>query len=59
MPFGKHRGKLLEEVATKRGYCLWLFDQPWFTKDHPDLYKVLKDLVALNKFMREARISDY
>jgi hypothetical protein len=58
-PFGKHRGHLLEEVARDRNYCRWLFDQPRFRREHPDLYRVLKDLVGLNKFMREARISDY
>ncbi len=57
MPFGKHRGKSLAHVASKRRYCGWLFEQPWFKEDHPDLYKVLRELVGLNDFMREARIS--
>ena len=57
MPFGKHRGKPLEEVASKRGYCRWLFKQPGFREEHPDLYRVLRDLAGLNAFMREARIS--
>lgn len=59
MPFGKHRGKTLEEVANKKAYCRWLFDQPWFKEDHPDLYKCLKDLVGLYKYMREAGITGY
>ncbi|WP_186324450.1 hypothetical protein [Microbacterium paludicola] len=44
-------------MASKRRYCGWLFEQPWFKEDHPDLYKVLRELVGLNDFMREARIS--
>jgi uncharacterized protein (DUF3820 family) len=59
MPFGKHRGRLLEEVARDEKYCRWLFKQPRFRRDHSDLHTVLKDLVSLNRFMREARISDY
>ncbi|MGX1792260.1 hypothetical protein ACWIDW_04875 [Microbacterium sp. NPDC055312] len=56
-PFGKHRGHLLEEVAEDRSYCLWLFKQPYFKNSHPELYECLRDLVSLNDFMREARIS--
>lgn len=58
-PFGKHRGHLLEEVAEDRYYCRWLFDQPRFRRNHPGLCKVLRDIVGLNDFMREARISYY
>ncbi len=58
-PFGKHRGHLLEEVARDRKYCRWLFKEPWFKRDYPDLYSCLRELVGLYKFMREARISDY
>lgn len=58
-PFGKHRGKLLEEVAKDRGYCKWLFSQPRFRQDHLHLYECLQELVGLNDFMREARISEY
>ncbi|GLJ62223.1 hypothetical protein GCM10017576_23530 [Microbacterium barkeri] len=57
MPFGKHKGHLLEEVARDRAYCRWLFKQPHFKSGYPDLYKVLRELAELERFMREARIS--
>lgn len=57
MPFGKHRGLLLEEVAEDRSYCRWLLKQPHFRSGYPDLYEVLRELVDLNDFMRQARIS--
>lgn len=58
-PVGKHRGHLLEEAAEDRSYCCWLFDQPRFRREHPAQYEVLRDLVGINDFMREARISNY
>lgn len=59
MPFGKHRGEPLKEVAEDEPYCRWLFKQPHFKSGYPDLYKVLRELVGLKKFMREAGIGDY
>jgi exodeoxyribonuclease X len=41
-PFGKYRGKLVEDVAAQdRDYVSWLLRQEWVPKDYPDLYHTM------------------
>lgn len=39
MPFGKHKGKPLEEVPAK--YLLWLYEQDNFPTNYPELAKYI------------------
>jgi len=41
MPFGKHRGKLLQDVPASYFHYLWT--QEDFKKSSPDLWKYIKD----------------
>jgi exodeoxyribonuclease X len=41
-PFGKYRGKLVEDIAAQdRDYLKWLLRQEWLPGDYPDLYHTL------------------
>jgi uncharacterized protein (DUF3820 family) len=39
MPFGKHRGKRLADVARDIEYVDWLLSQPWFASKYPRLFE--------------------
>lgn len=41
VPFGKYRGRPLEEMALDREYCDWLMAQPWFAERYRDVYHVV------------------
>gem|GEM_PF-6479719 len=56
-PFGKHKGKLLEEVARDRRYCKWLLKQSWFKEEHAVLAECLDEIMDLHAFLASARIS--
>lgn len=41
VPFGKYRGRPVEEMAVDREYCDWLMAQPWFSERYRDVYHVV------------------
>jgi uncharacterized protein (DUF3820 family) len=42
MPFGKHKGRLIEEVLVDDpSYLQWLTGQDWFRTKHITLYQVI------------------
>lgn len=42
IPFGKHKGKLVQEVmALDPTYIEWLMNQPWFRENNPTLVTVI------------------
>jgi uncharacterized protein (DUF3820 family) len=45
MPFGKHRGEKVEDICKDDAdYCRWLFKQPWFSTDFPDLKATMYEI---------------
>jgi uncharacterized protein (DUF3820 family) len=47
MPFGKHKGKLLEEILVDDpNYIEWLAEQVWFRSEFAALYAVIADFNA-------------
>ena len=48
--FGKHRGKLVEDIAAQdRDYIKWLMRQKWIPSDYPDLYQTLLDKTSVER----------
>ena len=41
IPFGKHKGKPVEILATDKQYMDWLLAQSWFRERHVNLYNVV------------------
>jgi len=41
IPFGKYKGKEIEQVAEDKHYLEWLCAQAWFRERHGDLYQVI------------------
>lgn len=41
IPFGKYKGKQVEQIAEDKNYCDWLCAQPWFGEKYRDLYQVI------------------
>jgi len=41
VPFGKHKGKPVEELIADQGYCEWLMAQPGFRERYPQIYQVI------------------
>ena len=42
MPFGKYKGKPMEEVPD--GYLLWLLEQEWLEEKYPSVNQYIKDV---------------
>lgn len=41
VPFGKYKGRSIEEIAEDKQYCDWLCAQPWFGEKYRDLYQII------------------
>jgi hypothetical protein len=41
VPFGKYRGRALEEMLADRDYCDWLLAQGWFGQRYQNIYNVI------------------
>lgn len=41
IPFGKHKGKPVEVLASDKQYLDWLIEQSWFKEKHINLYNVV------------------
>lgn len=41
IPFGRHKGKPIEVLATDKQYMDWLLSQSWFKENHLTLYNVV------------------
>ena len=51
MPFGKHRGRRLEDVPAR--YLLWLWDEGWHQRTGEPLGAYLKD--SLNALLGDCQ----
>lgn len=40
IPFGKYRGKCLQECTTS--YLTWLTEQDWFERDYAELFEAVE-----------------
>jgi uncharacterized protein (DUF3820 family) len=49
MPFGKYKGRLLEEILVDDpAYIDWLAEQDWFRTEFPTLHQVIINFDAEN-----------
>ncbi len=46
IPFGKHKGKDLLDVAKDRNYVEWLLAQPWIKQTYPIIYNNLVAIIV-------------
>jgi|TARA_B110000240_G_scaffold192438_1_gene236608 uncharacterized protein (DUF3820 family) len=54
MPFGKHEGRKIDELARMElRYCLWVLALPHFGARHPDIYRFMAMAVGEEIIKRE------
>jgi uncharacterized protein (DUF3820 family) len=41
VPFGKYKGRPVEDMAADRDYCDWMAQQPWFREKFANIYNVV------------------
>ena len=60
MPFGKHRGKRLADVARDIEYVDWLLSQPWFASKYPRLFESFRSepMLARIQQIEEQKMRD-
>ena len=60
MPFGRHRGKRLVDVARDISYIDWLLAQHWFEQRYPVLFKLFQSdpLLVRIRAVEQTKLSE-
>jgi uncharacterized protein (DUF3820 family) len=51
MPFGRYKGQNLSVI--RRGYLMWLTEQDWMEKEHPDLLSWVEEEINIRDKLGE------